>query len=222
MNSTHQISIKVCGMRESKNILDISTLEPNFMGFIFYKKSPRYVSPESVKKMSVSLPGGIRKVGVFVNEPVENLCEISNFVPLDLVQLHGDETPEYCKELKKQSLKVIKAFRVSDDLNASVLMNYEKYVDYFLFDTYSDAYGGSGEVFDWDKLKKLRVSKPYFLSGGIGLGNIDQALKQQDKQFFAVDVNSKIELKPGLKDVGKFRTMKLIVNDYVNKGQGNG
>ena len=187
------VRIKICGMKYSDNILEVSQLLPDYLGFIFYKKSLRYFEgaiPE--------IPKSIKKVGVFVDETEENIIEKIEKYDLNLVQLHGKETPELCAKLQK-IVPVIKVFSVDDDFNFQELEKYENACDYFLFDTKGKLHGGNGVTFNWEILKKYESKKPLFLSGGIGLEEIEQ-IKNMDLPIFAIDVNSKFETQPGLKN----------------------
>lgn len=184
------MKIKVCGMCDPRNIAAVAELKPDFMGFIFYKKSPRYVgalSPETVK--AISAP--IKKVGVFVNEEMAIIEQKIEEYGLDFVQLHGDESVEFCCALKKRC-GVIKATSIAR------APRYEKEVDYLLFDTPTPHYGGSGQRFDWTELDNYTGDTPYLLSGGIG---VEHAAEVRAVNPFAVDINSRFETQPGMKDV---------------------
>ncbi len=206
--------IKVCGMRESANIRQVATLQPDFMGFIFYEKSPRYCRSTISAELLSELPAGIAKVGVFVNETTSTVLDTVREFGLDLVQLHGHETPGQCRELQEAGVALIKAFSVDDRFTFESTLLYERYCDYFLFDTRGNNYGGNGTVFDWEIMKGYLADKPYFLSGGLNLENL------QSKEFeklrpkpFAIDVNSGFEVEPGLKDVEELkRLMNLVKN----------
>jgi len=193
------MKLKICGMKYHENILDVAALHPDYMGFIFYEKSPRCVS-EPIPEM----PKAIKKVGVFVNEPFENIKNTIEKHHLDAVQLHGQEPPEFCKQLKNETLEIIKVFSIKSEFDFNQLTPYEPYVDYFLFDTKGPNPGGNGFCFDWSVLKNYNANKPYFLSGGIGLEQVESlsTFKKSTaaKQCYAIDINSKFELKPGLKD----------------------
>jgi len=209
--------IKVCGMRDPENIRQISSMGTDLMGFIFYPKSPRYVEPELVKGSVDSLPPGVAKVGVFVNETIDKIRAIARYLSLDMVQLHGDENAAFCADLKSMKLKVIKAFGMSEKLEPSYVNQYADVVDYYLFDTYTPGYGGSGRTFDWSLLNRLSLQRPYFLSGGIGLENIAELLTGVDPLLYAIDINSRIEIEPGMKDVGKFKEIMKMFSEYKNK-----
>ena len=186
--------LKICGMKNPQNILEVSQLLPDYLGFIFYEKSSRYFEgtiPE--------LPKSIKKVGVFVDENEENIIKKIEKYDLNLLQLHGKESPELCAKLQKL-VPVIKVFSVDDDFNFQELDKYETACDYFLFDTKGKLHGGNGVTFNWEILKNYKSSKPLFLSGGIGLEEIDK-IKKLDLPIFAIDINSKFEIEPGLKNI---------------------
>ncbi len=204
--------LKVCGMKFTENIQQVAELQPNYLGFIFYEKSPR-----NFEGIIPDLPKGIKKVGVFVNEYVEIVVSLIEEYKLDAVQLHGDESVAYIKELKQHlpKVEIIKVFGIKDEFNFEVLKPYEEVVDYFLFDTKGKERGGNGEVFNWGILKNYNSTKPYFLSGGIGLEGIDELqsfFKRKTSQYcYAIDVNSKFETKPGVKSVEKLQKFKEIL-----------
>jgi phosphoribosylanthranilate isomerase len=200
------MKIKVCGITNIDEALALSKAGVNYMGFIFYPASKRYalhtLSLDQIK--SVQLPG-VLKVGVFVNEPLEKVIATATEAGLDMVQLHGDETPNYCKEMANH-YPVIKAFRISEtDDVAYKISEYLEDIDYLLFDTASSVYGGSGISFDWKKLANATGQKPYFLSGGIGPDDVSKitSFVQSDTagNCTAVDVNSKFETAPGQKNI---------------------
>ncbi|GAA4427669.1 phosphoribosylanthranilate isomerase [Pontibacter saemangeumensis] len=202
------MKVKVCGMREPENIRQVAALLPDFMGFIFYQGSKRFVGELITPDLLASLPAGIKKIGVFVNEETAVIREKVALYHLDLVQLHGAETPRQCQELQEAGISVIKAFSVGDGFSFLSTLPYERYCTYFLFDTRGKQHGGNGVVFDWELLKDNISDKPYFLSGGLNLENL------QSKEFaklkpkpFAVDVNSGFEQEPGLKKVAELKQL---------------
>ncbi len=206
-----KLKIKVCGMKQAANIAAVADLHPDYMGFIFYPKSPRYLNDVSAELVKY-IPESIKTVGVFVNEYLEVVKSRILKHKLSAVQLHGSEDAAYCNALKETGIEVIKAFGVDADFNFDQLAAYSTSVDYFLFDTQTPAHGGSGKVFDWSLLAKYKLDKPYFLSGGIGLAHVDMISKIEDDRLFAVDVNSKFELEPGLKDVDKLKEFFETIN----------
>ena len=208
------MKLKICGMKY--NTSEVAALQPEYLGFIFYDKSPR-----NFEGIIPELPKSIKKVGVFVDEAIDKILQKIEKYELDAVQLHGNESPDYCKELRKycyaeldsaSQYEIIKAFSIKDEFDFSQLQPYEDVVDYFLFDTKGKLPGGNGYTFNWDVLKEYPSTKPYFLSGGIGLEEIDNVLsflqKQESKYCFAIDINSKFEIKPGLKTVEKLERFK--------------
>lgn len=205
------VKLKICGMKEPANILDVAGLLPDYIGFIFYKGSRRYV--EGLTPVFVrDLPTVIKRVGVFVNEDIVKVAELASLFGLSAVQLHGDESPLYCAELRtelaEEGVEVIKAFGIDAGFDFTVLENYLDMVDYFLFDTQTPMYGGSGNAFDWKLLEGYVLDKPYFLSGGIGPESLDQLHQIADPRLFAIDVNSKFETAPGIKDIAKLKDFK--------------
>ncbi|MEY3507989.1 MAG: hypothetical protein RIR44_1221 [Bacteroidota bacterium] len=200
------MKIKVCGITNIDEALALSKAGVNYVGFIFYPASKRYalhtLSLDQIK--SVQLPG-VLKVGVFVNEPINDVIATATAAGLDMVQLHGDETPNYCKEMANH-YPVIKAFRISEtDDVAYKISEYLEDIDYLLFDTASSVYGGSGISFDWKKLANATGQKPYFLSGGIGPDDVSKITSFVESDAagncIALDVNSKFETAPGQKNI---------------------
>ncbi|ASO03534.1 phosphoribosylanthranilate isomerase [Arenibacter algicola] len=213
------MKLKVCGMK--LNTLEVATLDPDYLGFIFWEPSKRYFDGNIPK-----LPASIKKVGVFVDAPLEEIRKKVKEYKLQAVQLHGKESPEFCSDLKKStsdrskaleenSLEIIKVFSIKDDFDFSNLAPYENVCDFFLFDTKGKLPGGNGFTFSWEVLKNYPSSKPYFLSGGIGLDEIEKIREFQQrpesKYCHAIDVNSKFELEPGLKDIDKLKEFKKVV-----------
>jgi phosphoribosylanthranilate isomerase len=202
--------IKVCGMTSTEQVLQLDEMGVEFAGFIYYPKSPRYVyrfmpRPE-IKKIKGK---GINKVGVFVNATVEEVLSAVDDCGLYIVQLHGDETPKYCEKIANY-VTVVKAFRLREDDNVLwKVKDYMDIADMFLFDTEGANYGGTGKKFDWNTLKGLNIGKPFFLSGGIGPDDIEKLQEfTQDpvaKDLFSIDVNSRFETSPGIKDMDKLR-----------------
>ena len=192
--------IKICGMRDSANIRQIAALKPDFFGLIFYPKSLRYVSVEDAQKLP--LFSDIGRVGVFVDENLENVLKVAEKTDLSFVQLHGNESPKFCFDLKKQNslLQIIKAFAVDENFSGDKLKEYEEVCDFFLFDTQTKNYGGSGKSFEWKILNSLKINRPFFLSGGIGAENAVEAVAAcKNLPLFAVDINSRAEFSPGIK-----------------------
>ena len=214
------VKLKICGMKFSENILETTQLQPDFMGFIFYEKSPRFYSEEVIPEIN-----SVQKVGVFVNASEGEIIEKTTKYDLDLVQLHGNESDDFCKKLKEIFLEnnlevqIIKAFSVDENFDFTKLKTYEENTDYFLFDTKGKLYGGNGTVFNWQILKNYNLKKPYFLSGGIGISETKQLktfLKTPESKYcFAIDINSKFETEPGLKDTKTLEEFKKAL--YENE-----
>lgn len=211
LNKTHQPKIKVCGLTQLDQICELVALKTDFLGFIFYEKSPRYVLNHlSLEQISEIQYYG--KLGVFVNERFETIIEISEKADLNFIQLHGDETEHFISELKQKlnpKIEIIKVIRIgnqsSNELQKIINQN-RSTINYLLFDTDSKAFGGTGKTFDWNILNDLEISIPYFLSGGISLENIHQ-LKTINHQPYSLDINSKFELESGIKDLEKIKEL---------------
>ena len=226
------MKLKVCGMKYTENIQQIAELKPDYLGFIFYEKSKRNfegIIPEFSKS--------IKKTGVFVNEYTEIVISLIEEYRLDAIQLHGDESVDYIKELKNQleksreikieenksikkkknqnyisknKLEIIKVFGIKDEFNFDILQPYLDVVDFFLFDTKGKERGGNGVQFDWSVLENYPFQKPFFLSGGIGLQDVEevQEITKSNLPIYALDVNSKFEIKPGLKNINEVKNFK--------------
>jgi phosphoribosylanthranilate isomerase len=192
--------LKICGLKYSENIQAVAALKPDFMGFIFYPKSPRYAEPLDSTALN-ALPATIKKIGVFVNEDLENILTIAYKYKLDGLQLHGTELVNMCHDLKKLGYIIIKAFPIAEAYNFKVTKAYEGVCDYFLFDTQTDSYGGSGVKFNWQMLKEYKGETPFLLSGGIAADDAEAIMKIEHPKFVGIDLNSKFEVKPGLKNI---------------------
>lgn len=207
------MKIKVCGMKFPENIQKVAGLDIDYMGFIFYPKSPRYMG-ESNLDLSDLLPAGLKKMGVFVNEDLESILKNVYKYKLDGVQLHGAELETMCAELKSVGLIVFKAFSLDSEFNFSVCKKYEGTCDYFVFDTKTEAYGGSGRKFDWTKLNEYKGQTKFLLSGGISENDAEDISTIDHPMFAGVDLNSKFELSPGLKNAYSLKVfidkLKLI------------
>lgn len=192
-------------MRTPHNIEALSALTPDYMGFIFWAPSSRYVS-----EATPLLDKNIKKTGVFVDASVDYIQSTINTHQLQAVQLHGEEMPNYCQLIQGFGVEVIKAFSVKDTFDFSKLEPYENCCDFFLFDTKGALPGGNGYTFDWSVLKKYPSQKPFFLSGGIGLENTQEIkdLLNTDLPLHAIDVNSKFELAPALKNIDALTQFK--------------
>jgi phosphoribosylanthranilate isomerase len=202
------VGIKICGMKYPDNILEVGSLLPDYMGFIFWEKSARYFDG-----IIPQLPKSIKKVGVFVNETGEIILAKVQKYDLQAIQLHGNESVEFCQDLKNKienPIEIIKVFSVDDDFDFEVLKPFENVCDYFLFDTKGKLPGGNGTTFDWKVLEKYPSSKPFFLSGGIGIKEIEavKEIAKTNLPLYAIDVNSKFEIEPGLKNIEKLDSFK--------------
>ena len=198
------MNIKVCGITQFKQLQQLEALNIDYAGLIFYKDSPRFIGDKITGKQIKDADFDIKKVGVFVDPGYSELLDAIDEFGLDIVQLHGNETPELCEELSAE-VEVIKAFRIPDksiDIDEMVA-DYDAVCDYYLFDTagLKESFGGTGQQFDWGILKKAKIEKPFFLSGGIGPDDAAKVKAFSHPDFFAIDVNSKFELSPGLKDL---------------------
>lgn len=207
--ANQRIKLKVCGMKFSHNMHKVAQMKPDYLGFIFYEKSRRYMAddlkPEDVRQ----LPKQIRKVGVFVNATTKEMLKQAKKYQLDFLQLHGQESPEQCEEVKKAGIKVIKVFSIGQqDFDFAQLEAYKPHVSYFLFDTAGKHPGGNGETFDWGQLRAYDQEIPFFLSGGISLDNVPQLRELSFFNIHAIDVNSRFEIEPGLKDVNLVQKLK--------------
>lgn len=191
--------LKICGMKVPVNIAEAITLQPDYLGFIFHPASKRFIADLDAAIVS-NIPASIKTTGVFVNAALDTVKNAIELYQFKAVQLHGTESPAYCSALKG-SVEVIKAFGVDDNFDFSILESYENAVDYFLFDTQTAEHGGSGKTFNWQLLENYTLLKPYFLSGGIGLENAADLKQISDKRLYAVDVNSRFEILPGLKNI---------------------
>lgn len=221
--------VKVCGLRETENIRAVSSLDIDWIGFIFYPPSPRYMpddpgfSPNSVAALAPALPSekvaptpGLspgppasprpRRVGVFVDESPERMAEIAAAFQLDYLQLHGNETADTCYALQKRGFAVIKVFSVACSSDLLQTAEYEGRADYFLFDTRCTGYGGSGQCFDWSILAGYTGQTPFLLSGGIGPSHLEALRSFRHPRLAGIDLNSAFEICPGRKDIEKLAT----------------
>ena len=228
--TTNNYQLKVCGLTKMDQIQELISLNVDFLGFIFYEKSPRYVLHHlSLKEIAEINHQG--KVGVFVNETVEKITEISEKSNLNFIQLHGDEDEEFIKRLRQmlnENTKIIKVIRIGDDKTnfeneIKKMSNLKSQISNLLFDTDSKAFGGTGKTFDWKILNEIEIPKPYYLSGGISLENIKNLQNfvkvnmSENKTLtklntpFALDINSKFEIEPGIKNLEKIKTFKSLL-----------
>ena len=220
-NLKSPIKLKVCGLTKLDQIVELMQMNIDFLGFIFYEKSPRYV----LNALTLNEIKSIQhrgKVGVFVNENIATIHEISEKAGLNYIQLHGDETEDFIIELRqnlKEEVKIIKVFRIpiviprneESQRFFTSLLAVQNDIDYVLFDTDSESFGGTGKTFDWQILNELEINIPYFLSGGISEENIEN-IKQLEQQPFALDINSKVEFEPGNKNINKIKIVKNLLH----------
>jgi phosphoribosylanthranilate isomerase len=212
------LRIKVCGLNDPHNVKEIAEAGPDFMGFIFYEGSQRFVGADPEINIFRTVPAGIRRVGVFLNEKPHKIIDLSSRYGLDMIQLHGNESPMMCLQLKSAGLTTIKTFSIDEDFNFEIVKQYMPGSDYFLFDTKSDKPGGSGKKFSWKKIGEYTLNKPFFLSGGIGPEDAALLKLLPDNGLFAVDINSRFESSPGVKDVNLVKqiinTIKMMNDEY--------
>jgi phosphoribosylanthranilate isomerase len=194
------LKIKVCGMREPGNIREVSGLKPDYMGFIFYPGSKRYcgrLSPSDLK----DLPDGIQKVAVFVNTSREEILSACKAYSIRILQLHGDEPPAFCRSFREDGFQVIKVFRVGQGPDMEEMERFAEVCDFILFDTSGEGFGGTGKKFNWDQLQDYTLELPFFLSGGVAPADADRIMDMDIPQLYALDLNSRFEIKPGLKNI---------------------
>ena len=201
------MKLKVCGMQETENIAALASLQPDYMGFIFWEPSKRYCTT-----VPTDIPKHIKKVGVFVDETTKQIKEKVKLFGLDTVQLHGDESPRQCAALLNLC-EVIKVFRIGPDFDFKTLTPYQDHCTYFLFDTQGPLPGGNGTAFDWKLLAGYTLDTPFFLSGGIGLGHVEAIaeIRKRNLPIHALDINSQFESKPGVKKIEKIEKFKQLV-----------
>jgi len=199
------LKLKICGMKDPDNIRLVALLKPDYLGFIFYSGSPRHFS-SAVDPYNDLIPKGIGRVGVFVNEQIDSVFKKVVSYHLDMIQLHGNETPEYCSHFKDKGIPLIKAIRINTDQDFNDLEKFENTCDYFLFDTGGRGFGGTGKKFDWELLGYYKGRLPFFLSGGIGPKDAMTIKRLDFNGLFAIDINSRFEISPGIKDVPLIKT----------------
>lgn len=207
------LKIKVCGLTDPFNVQEIAGTNPDFMGFIFYPRSIRFVGNKPDESLFSKIPPVILKTGVFVNEELSVIINTVNLYGLDMVQLHGNETAEYCRSLNKSGLSIIKAFGIDSGFSFSKLEKYMDSCEYFLFDAKTRIHGGSGLKFDWMKIYEYHFGKSFFLGGGIEPEDASALRQIRHRNFFAVDINSQFENRPGIKNINK-------VKDFIKEIKG--
>lgn len=218
MDEKRDLKVKVCGMREPENIDAVCAALPDFLGFIFYPKSKRFVGETPDISIFNRVPAHIEKVGVFVNEEAAVVIDSCQQYGLSVAQLHGNETPEYCRDIRNAGLMVFKAFSLNEDFDFGQLDGFAASVDFFLFDTKGKLPGGTGEKFNWQLLDRYTGDVPFFLSGGIGPEDAPEIKKISHPHLIGIDINSGFELKPALKDAGQVAGfMKEIRNYRTNR-----
>ncbi|WP_298368058.1 phosphoribosylanthranilate isomerase [uncultured Lutibacter sp.] len=201
------MKIKVCGMRDAENISELIKLEPDYIGFIFYSKSKRFVT----NFPKIEIPSKIKKVGVFVNESIDEVIEIAEENKLEAIQLHGKESPEYVEELRVlliREVEIFKAFSLDENFDFTKTEAYQKVCDYLLFDTKGKDYGGNGVKFNWQVLDNYNGETPFLLSGGISKVDAEEIKKISHSAFAGVDINSGFEIKPALKNIANIKEFK--------------
>ncbi len=201
--------IKICGNTVPENLSQVELLRPDMVGLIFYEKSRRYVGGQLID-YSFKNPA----VGVFVNANLDYILTICKTYNITTVQLHGSESPELCATLQKQGYEVYKAFGVASVQDIAATIPYKGTCDYYLFDTQTPDHGGSGKTFDWQILENYTGDTPFFLSGGLGLDNIEKALAFYHPQLKGLDLNSKLEIKPGIKNINHTKQIIQIIRNY--------
>lgn len=206
------MKVKICGLTEKQNLLDVLSLCPDYIGLNFYLGSRRYAGDDKALPSLMHAITGICKTGVFVNEQQEIIQETMNIYNLDYVQLHGDELPATCAAINA-SKPIIKAFQMMPAFDFKQLQDYVGSCTYFLFDNPSADYGGSGQCFDWSVLFSKEIPLPFFLSGGIGLHHVTQLKSFEHDQLIGVDVNSKFEQSPGVKNIND---LKAFIHEIRN------
>ena len=211
------MKIKVCGMRNQSNIEELVKLKPDYIGFIFYPKSQRFIGERIPGEVQALIPVYIQKVGVFVDEPFDDLLCKFRSNQLDMVQLHGNELPGYCQRLKNLDIPVIKVFGISPEFDFGTVKPYNEFCDYYLFDTASGQYGGTGTKFDWNKLNQYQEDKPFFLSGGIQFTDLELIGGIEHSKLHGIDVNSGFETEPGVKDIPKLKSLIGNVRNPQNR-----
>jgi phosphoribosylanthranilate isomerase len=218
------MKIKICGIKYLDNMQAIQDLQPDYMGFIFYRESKRSLHETLMPSDLATVPNNIKKVGVFVNDSVRNIVDYVQWFELDAIQLHGDETVFYLIELieklnemgNRPNIEIIKAFGIDAHFDFNKLNDYKQYCNFFLFDTKTPNYGGSGEKFQWSLLEQYNNALPIFLSGGISVKDLPEILNLKNINIAAVDLNSKLEIEPGRKDLVKVKEAIDLVRNFYN------
>lgn len=205
-----KLKLKICGMRDHKNIQEVANLLPDYMGFIFYEKSKRFVGTDF--SIPIDFLKQIKRVGVFVKERTDKILNLVKKHQLDYVQLHSGESVLQCRELNKNGIKVIKVFSVDENFDFDETKAFSPFADFFLFDTKSESYGGTGKSFDWSLVNNYDQHVPFFLSGGLSANNIQQVNEIKNINLYGLDFNSGVEVTPGLKDSNKVESIMKTLN----------
>jgi phosphoribosylanthranilate isomerase len=206
------MKIKVCGMKHPENIKALAGLKPDYMGFICYNLSPRYIADLPAEVLD-TVPESITKTAVFVNEGADKINALVNQFGFNAVQLHGSESPAFCNALRDK-VTVFKAFGVDDDFDFAQLNDYVGQVDYFMFDTKTIGHGGSGKTFNWEILNQYQLDVPFFICGGLSPENIATVKEIKHPAFYGVDLNSRFETEPGLKNIDQLREAFNILRAF--------
>ena len=206
-------SLKVCGLKHKNNLLDVISAGVDYVGMIFYEKSPRYMVDTLFPEDVWFLPDEVEKIGVFVHADKAYIEKYARLYQLDIIQLHGNESVDFCKQIQDLGYPVIKAFGVDDTFDFSVVEAYRHAVDFFLFDTKSNQYGGSGKSFDWNLLNQYHGDIPFFLGGGVSIDQLPDILCRPLPKLFAVDMNSRLETEPGLKDITLVKEAVRLIHE---------
>src|SRR5258706_1785933 len=193
-------------MRDPENMIEVAALHPDYMGFIFYRNSKRAVPPDF--QIPIDFPSGIKRVGVFVNESTSTILNLVRKFSLDFVQLHGEEPARQCEVLHTEGVGVIKVFAIDGAFDFKTMEPFKTVANYFMFDTKGADYGGTGTVFNWRRLQQYDQQVPFFLSGGLSPGNIQEVGSLRGMNLHAIDMNSGVEVKPGFKDVEKIKRLQ--------------
>jgi len=205
------MQLKVCGIINTETIRALIPLAISRIGFIFYHKSPRYVYGKLIEDGLKEIPAHIKKTGVFVNAGIDEIEQITERFHLDAIQLHGDESPDFCNYFRGKT-EVIKTIRVKDEHSFEMAHQYVNSCDLFLFDTFTEKYGGTGKTFDWQWLQSYKDEKPFYLSGGISLENFQEIKSIRHKQLAGIDINSRFETAPGIKDLEMIKRLIAMMN----------
>ena len=205
------MELKVCGITTTENIMELIPLDIPRLGFIFYQMSKRYVYGKLIEDGLKAIPKHIKKTGVFVNAEIAEIEQIIDQYHLDSIQLHGDESPEFCKHFRTKT-EVIKTISIKVKSSFETAKLYVNACDLFLFDTQSEYYGGTGKTFDWQWLEAYTLDKPFYLSGGISMENFEEIKKINHNKLIGIDINSKFEIRPGIKDIKKIKQLISLMN----------